>query len=210
MRTFHRLLIISALLLSSSFGSAQQPAVRRTPRFFTPVASVKDIMEAVLEPATEVISDAVAPADLPNGVLEKAPASDDEWTAVRNSAIVMSEGANLLVMGGRRISSGAPESATAARAARRERVELMPKIAARVARSQDRWRELAQALIVQSLMIRVTHGSTKPSLRSCSSSICDAHCTSPLNTRVRQVPHTPARHNDGMATPQASAASSIV
>ena len=147
MRTCHRLLIISALLLSSSFGSAQQPAVRRTPRFFTPVASVKDIMEAVLEPATEVISDAVAPADLPNGVLEKAPASDDEWTAVRNSAIVMSEGANLLVMGGRRISSGAPESATAARAARRERVELMPKIAARVARSQDRWRELAQALI---------------------------------------------------------------
>jgi hypothetical protein len=75
-------------------------------------------------------------------------ANDDDWALVRDSAIVLSEGANLLVMPGRQINSSIPPlDGAATHTAGRERIELMPKIAVRVAQSQDRWRQLAQALI---------------------------------------------------------------
>jgi hypothetical protein len=135
------LFIVGSLLFLCSRGVAEQAVDgRQSP--YRPVASVKDIMEAVLEPSTEVIFDAVSVR--PDGSVEKGPADDAAWATVRMSALVMSEGGNLLMMAGRRMSTGpaltrSPRPAT--------RVELMPQLATRVSTTRGTWIKRVEALI---------------------------------------------------------------
>jgi hypothetical protein len=65
------------------------------------VADVKQLMTAVLEPAAEVYWEAVGTVVDEKGAVDFAPASAEEWDAVRNSAYVIAETANLLMMEGR-------------------------------------------------------------------------------------------------------------
>jgi hypothetical protein len=68
---------------------------------FEPVADVKQLMTAVLEPAAEVYWDAVGSVSDERGTTEFAPETDEEWAAVRNAAYVIAESGNLLMMEGR-------------------------------------------------------------------------------------------------------------
>jgi hypothetical protein len=58
-------------------------------------------MSSILEPAADVYWDAVGTIEDAKGVVEVAPSTDEEWAAVRNSAYVVAEGGNLLMMTGR-------------------------------------------------------------------------------------------------------------
>ncbi len=58
-------------------------------------------MASVIEPAAEVYWDAVGTIVDKTGTVEIKPKTDEEWTAVRNSAYVVAEGGNLLMMNGR-------------------------------------------------------------------------------------------------------------
>ena len=58
-------------------------------------------MSSVIEPAAEVYWDAVGTVVDKNGTVEVEPKTDEEWAAVRNSAYVVAEGGNLLMMTGR-------------------------------------------------------------------------------------------------------------
>lgn len=64
-------------------------------------------MNAVLDPAVDVIWDSVGTVITPEGTFEKAPATDDDWAAVRASAVVLAESGNLLMIGNR--PGGSPE-----------------------------------------------------------------------------------------------------
>ena len=68
---------------------------------YAEVASVQEIMNAVLEPAADVYWDAVGTILDEHGVWEFAPSTPEEWAAVRNAAYVIAESGNLLMMEGR-------------------------------------------------------------------------------------------------------------
>jgi hypothetical protein len=72
----------------------------------TAVADVKQLMSSVVEPAAEIYWDAVGTIVDEKGTTEIAPKTDEEWTAVRNAALVVAESGNLLMMGGRARDTG--------------------------------------------------------------------------------------------------------
>lgn len=63
-----------------------------------PVADVRQLMASILEPAADVYWDAVGSVVDSTGTKEFAPKTDAEWAAVRNSAFVLAESGNLLML----------------------------------------------------------------------------------------------------------------
>jgi hypothetical protein len=111
MRIIHWLFVISAALFISGIGfiiagartaQAAAPAESAAPAM-TPVASVKQIMNAITQPSATVVFDSVGTIVDKTGIHEKQPATDAEWAAVGASAAALVESANLLVMGDRAI-----------------------------------------------------------------------------------------------------------
>jgi hypothetical protein len=70
------------------------------------VADVAQLMAAVVEPAAEVYWDAVGTIVDSAGEHSFAPETAAEWVAVRNSAYVVAESGNLLLMSGRAFDAG--------------------------------------------------------------------------------------------------------
>jgi hypothetical protein len=88
----------------SACRQAEPPPAPPSP--FRPVADVRLLMTTVVEPAAEVYWDAVGTIIDRKGVVERAPKNDEEWEAVRNSAYLVAESGNLLMMGDRARDSG--------------------------------------------------------------------------------------------------------
>ena len=74
-------------------GSASQNLPSGTP--FLPIATVDQIMDAIVVPSSQAIFDAVVYS---NGTLVQAPANDDDWFKLRMQALSVAEAGNLLVM----------------------------------------------------------------------------------------------------------------
>lgn len=70
------------------------------PPFLAAVDS-KQLMTTVLEPAAEQYWDAVGTVDDSTGSRSYGPTSAEDWAAVRNSAVVIAESGNLLMIDGR-------------------------------------------------------------------------------------------------------------
>lgn len=123
-----------------------QTAPRPAP--MKPVATIQDVMIAMVNPASDVIYNAVAVSVTASGVENKAPRNDQEWAAVRNNALILIEAGNLLLVD-RPVASTA--SSAAARALNPESpsaVELAPEeIARRIRRDRVTWSKLARTLI---------------------------------------------------------------
>lgn len=73
---------------------------------YQPVADVKRLMAQVIEPAAEVYWDAVGSVEDSTGTVYTAPRSSEAWDLVRNSALTVAEGGNLLLMPGRARDQG--------------------------------------------------------------------------------------------------------
>jgi len=97
----------TGLLLFITTACAPQPA-------YKPVASVKQLMAAAVAPSADVLFDSVGTIVSSAGVEEIAPKNDEEWTNVRNHALIVAESGNLLMMGDRAKDKG--DWMTAARA----------------------------------------------------------------------------------------------
>ena len=67
-------------------------------------ATIRDIMDAFIDPAADHIWDAVSITVTAKGRVEKHPRTDEEWKELRRRAIQIMEGANLLLMPGRRVA----------------------------------------------------------------------------------------------------------
>ena len=81
--------------------AACRPEPTDTP--YTPVADVAELMNAVLDPASDTYWDAVGTIIDFEGIHDFAPQSTEEWDAVRNAAYVLAESGNLLMMDGRAV-----------------------------------------------------------------------------------------------------------
>jgi len=93
MRTLWLSLAASLTVVGCSSAPAPPP--------FRPVADTKQLMASIIEPAAEVYWDAVGTVIDANGTIEIEPQTAEEWDAVRNSAYVVAESGNLLMMSSR-------------------------------------------------------------------------------------------------------------
>ncbi len=89
MRTILLLFLASLLFFPTSAARAQQPT-------FIPVASVNQLMKAIVIPTSDAIFQ----------VAMKAPETDEEWTAMQNNALTLAESGNLLMIGSRAKDQG--------------------------------------------------------------------------------------------------------
>ena len=107
-----KLLVASVLLTIAGLGSpsvknaaAAQRGGPQTPPFKV-IASNRLLGDAVHEPAAQLIWNAVGSRSTANGVEEIAPKTDEEWTRLRNGAVIISETANLLMLPPRAMDNG--------------------------------------------------------------------------------------------------------
>ncbi len=93
-------LALAALVLlatAGTFGAAACAAAPEPPPY-TPVANVKELMEATVQPAADIYWEAVATIVTREGVEERFPKTDEEWEAVWGAAITIAESGNLMMM----------------------------------------------------------------------------------------------------------------
>src|SRR4029079_4700981 len=112
-----RVVLLSAFLLGVSFSAA---CSRSTPPEFQPTATVKDIMDSVVDPNADAIWDSVEIVATLQGIEEKAPRTDEEWKDLRRHAISLLEASNLLLVPGRQVAKPGEK-------AEDERVDLKPE-----------------------------------------------------------------------------------
>jgi hypothetical protein len=62
-------------------------------------------MDGVVDPSADTLWDSVAYIANTQGIEDRRPRTDDEWKAVRTSAITLIEAGNLLSMPGRRVAA---------------------------------------------------------------------------------------------------------
>lgn len=106
---FGKIALAGALLALT--GSCAQQQTQQTQQTqaqpeaeYRPTATVKDIMDALVDPGSDYIWDSVETVVSAKGTEEKAPRTDEDWKAVRNHAIMLIEATNLLQMPGRHVA----------------------------------------------------------------------------------------------------------
>ena len=109
------------LVAASLLASCGTPAPQGTPPPeqplpadppYRPVASIREVMNSVIDPAVDVVWNAVG-SDIEHGrVTDRTPKTDEDWAEVRRHALVVSEAPNLLMMHNRPVAPpGAPSLA---------------------------------------------------------------------------------------------------
>src|SRR6516165_9434741 len=71
---------------------------------FRTTATIKDIMDSVVDPSADYIWDSVSTIVTRKGIDERRPRTDMEWKEVRRRAIALVEATNLLIMDGRKVA----------------------------------------------------------------------------------------------------------
>lgn len=112
MRVVNGFFIVSVALFVFGTGfvivgaraSRQAPAIQ--PAVTTPVASIEQIMNGIVSPASTVIFNAVSTTVTAKGIEDVAPRNDEEWAAVGNSAAALAEAGNLMMLDGHAVDRG--------------------------------------------------------------------------------------------------------
>lgn len=81
-------------------AGANQPAA---PSPLKPIAGVQDVMAGMIDPAADFLWASVSTTVEHDKTVEKQPRTDEEWAEVRRQAIILAEGANLIMMDGRHV-----------------------------------------------------------------------------------------------------------
>ena len=140
-------LCLFLVTLSVVVGTAcrsQQPASAAQPEY-VPTATVKDLMLSLIDPSADVVWESVQTIVTPAGTDERMPKTDEEWAAVRNGALRVVEGTNLLMMPGRHVARPHEKSETPG-------VELEPEeIEANINKDRAQWNKLAKGLYETSM-----------------------------------------------------------
>lgn len=107
---------------------------------FRPTATIKDIMDSMIDPSADAIWESVATVVDADGIHDMFPETDDEWAEVRRNAIRVLEGTNLLLMSGRDVAEPGAASEN-------PEVELEPgQIQELIDGDREQWVSLAHGL----------------------------------------------------------------
>src|SRR6185436_14182879 len=77
---------------------------------YRPTATIKDIMDSMVDPSADYIWDAVSTEISVKGIVEKYPRTPKEWQEIRRKAIILVEATNLLIMPGRKVAQEGEKS----------------------------------------------------------------------------------------------------
>ena len=98
MRTFLWLSVLGSSLLLIGACRAPQPADYR------PTATVKDIMDSIVDPSADALWDSVSTTINAAGTEQRAPHTDEEWANLRRRTVQLIEATNLLLIPGRHVA----------------------------------------------------------------------------------------------------------
>jgi len=133
-------LVLNTACQKSSETTAAAPAPAPPPPEYVPTATVKDLMQSVVDPNADVVWLAVTTVQSSKGTLETRPKNDEEWTKVRHGAIALTEASNLLMVPGRHVARPGEKSETPG-------VELEPsEMEALINKDLAAWRKRAHGL----------------------------------------------------------------
>src|SRR5262245_48196170 len=111
-----------------------------TPPPYQPIASIREVMNSVIDPNVDVVWNAAKTVIDHGKAIDHAPANDEEWAAVRHSALTVMEGANLLMMPGRAVAPPGAGSLSPG-------IELAPEqIRAVIDQNPHGWDQFARSL----------------------------------------------------------------
>lgn len=99
----HSIASVVVLVLLAGCADAPEPPPAVP---FEPVLDLHDLMNSVLDPATDVIWGAAGAVITAEGEQDLAPVDEASWQAVFNAAAVVTETGNLLMLPGRAEDSG--------------------------------------------------------------------------------------------------------
>jgi hypothetical protein len=94
----------------SDAPAAAAPAVVNTVAEFRTTATIKDIMDSIVDPSADYMWESVATIVTKKGTEERRPRTPEQWKEVRRRAIAMIEGTNLLIMDGRLVAHAGEQS----------------------------------------------------------------------------------------------------
>ena len=147
MRTYSWLLFPCASIVTGSLlfaGACQGRQAPPAPQY-SPDATIKDIMDSIIDPSADVVWESVATVVTPSGTEERMPRTDEEWTVVRRGAIRLVEGTNLLLMPGRHVARPHEKSEVPG-------IELEPtEMEVLINKDRAKWESRTKALHVESL-----------------------------------------------------------
>src|SRR5215471_16794891 len=111
-------LTLTALTVLMTLTACSKPAPVQPNLLKT--ATIKDIMDSMVDPSGDYMFEAVAEIADEHGVTQKAPKTDEEWEEVRHRGLVLLEAPNLLTMEGRKVAQPHEKS-------KNPEVELQPE-----------------------------------------------------------------------------------
>ena len=90
------LLLTCAVLFQQCTSKAAPSAADEST--IKPIVTIKELMENIIDPIADNVFDAVGVDVSVKGVVETKPVTDDDWAKVRQGAVTLAEGSNLLKM----------------------------------------------------------------------------------------------------------------
>lgn len=112
LRTIASCVLLAALLVgcapkepavAAQAGQDAAPAAAPAASPLKPIAGVQDVMASMIDPAADFLWESVSTTVTKGKTVEKQPRTDQDWAEVRRQAIVLTEGANLIMMEGRHV-----------------------------------------------------------------------------------------------------------
>ena len=89
---------LTCVLALSACTAKPAPAPDASQPSLTPVLSVKELMQHIVDPQADYAFDAVVVDVGPKGVVETVPTTDEDWTRIERGMWVLAEASNLLKM----------------------------------------------------------------------------------------------------------------
>ncbi len=140
MRKYLSLALMSILLLLVGACAQQQQQAASQQAEYRTTATIKDIMDSMVDPGSDYIWDAVETVVSAKGVEEKMPRTDEEWKEVRRHAIMLMEATNLLQIPGRHVAKPGEKADD-------PKVELAPEqIEEKITKDREAWIKFAHGL----------------------------------------------------------------
>ena len=99
---------MGAALWLAACSPKAAPSVAQPTQQYRLTATVQELMDGLIDPSADTLWDSVAFIATTTGTEERRPRTDDDWKAVRSSALNLIEAANLLSMPGRRVATDSP------------------------------------------------------------------------------------------------------
>jgi hypothetical protein len=132
--------VLGLIALSPLAAAQQKTAKAKSDGDHQIYATIKDLMESIVDPSADVVWGAVGTVADKQGIKDMAPKTPEEWLDVRRAAIRLIEGGNLLMMPGREAAPAGVRSETPG-------VELEPpEITALIKKKRKSFDAFARAL----------------------------------------------------------------